>query len=203
MSRLLGILASAIAIGFGLLTVVGLLTGGGVLGSFTDLILQLVVITAGVTLIIGILNLLGVHLGRLAQRGRGAPYSFVLVASFLLVIGLWLLDRDNENMLLLETVQLSVESALAALLVFALVYGAYRLMRRRVSTARVLFTLAVLVVLLGALPLPEVSFLGQVREWLLNVPVSAGARGLLLGIALATVVTGVRVLIGQEQAYRE
>jgi hypothetical protein len=202
-SRLLGILASAIAIGFGLLTVVGLLNGDGVLGNFTNLILQLVVITAAVTLFIGILNLLGVHLGRLVRRGRGAPYSFVMVASFLLVIGLWLLDRDNENMVLLETVQLSVESALSALLVFALVYGAYRLMRRRVSAARVLFTLVVLIVLLGALPLPEVSFLGQVREWLLNVPVSAGARGLLLGIALATVVTGVRVLIGQEQSYRE
>jgi hypothetical protein len=202
-SRLLGILAATIAIGFGLLTVVGLLAGDGIFGTFTNLLLQLVVITAAVTLLIGLLNLLGVHLGRLVRRGRGAPYSFVLVASFLLVIGLWLLDRDNENMLLLETVQLSVESALAALLVFALVFGAYRLMRRRVSTARVLFTLAVLIVLLGALPLPEVGFLGQVREWLLNVPVSAGARGLLLGIALATVVTGVRVLIGQEQAYRE
>jgi hypothetical protein len=42
-----------------------------------------------------------------------------------------------------------------------------------------------------------------VRDWLLAVPVSAGARGILLGIALATVVTGVRVLIGQDRSYRD
>jgi hypothetical protein len=35
------------------------------------------------------------------------------------------------------------------------------------------------------------------------VPVSAGARGILLGIALATVVIGVRALIGQDRSYRD
>ena len=36
----------------------------------------------------------------------------------------------------------------------------------------------------------------------MTVPVSAGARGMLLGIALATVVTGLRVLLGQDRSYR-
>jgi hypothetical protein len=34
-------------------------------------------------------------------------------------------------------------------------------------------------------------------------PFSAGGRGILLGIALATLVTGVRVLIGQDRSYGE
>jgi len=38
---------------------------------------------------------------------------------------------------------------------------------------------------------------------MLSVPVSAGARGILLGIALAITVAGVRVLIGQDRSYRE
>ena len=76
-------------------------------------------------------------------------------------------------------------------------------MRRRVTWARVLFTVVLLVILVGALPLPQVEFFRQIRDWLMAVPVSAGARGILLGIALATVVTGVRVLIGQDRSYRE
>jgi hypothetical protein len=126
-----------------------------------------------------------------------------LIASLVVVIALWLIGGDDANRALLESAQLSVESALAALLVFALVYGAYRLMRRRVTWGAVLFTLALLIVLVGALPLAEVGGIAQIRAWLLAVPVSAGARGLLLGIALATVVAGVRVLTGQDLTYRE
>jgi hypothetical protein len=78
-------------------------------------------------------------------------------------------------------------------------------MRRRVTWPHVIFTLVLLVVLLGALPLPGggLSLLAATRNWLLAVPVSAGMRGILLGIALATVVAGVRVLIGQDRSYRE
>jgi hypothetical protein len=77
------------------------------------------------------------------------------------------------------------------------------MMRRRVTWSAVLFTLALLVILVGALPLAQVGWLTQFRNWLLAIPVSAGARGILLGIALATVVTAVRVLIGQDRSYRE
>ena len=127
----------------------------------------------------------------------------VLLVSALVVIILRLIGADEANMAVLEGVQVSVESALAALLLFALVYGAYRLMRQRVTWAGTLFTLVLVIVLLGALPLPEAGAVAQIRAWLLAVPVSAGARGILLGIALATVVTGIRVLIGQERSYRE
>ncbi len=99
--------------------------------------------------------------------------------------------------------QVSVELALAGLVVFALVYGAFRLLRRRVTWSGVLFIIALLIVLIGALPLAQITLLRDVRDWLMAVPVSAGARGILLGIALATVVTGVRVLIGQDRSYRE
>jgi hypothetical protein len=45
--------------------------------------------------------------------------------------------------------------------------------------------------------------LDSVRAWMLQVPASAGARGLLIGIALGSLVTAVRVIIGQDRAYRE
>jgi hypothetical protein len=201
MSRLLSLLSSIIAIGIGIAVLVGLLSGS--FAGITNLLLRLAVITVAVTILIGIINLLGVHLRRILGRQRGWVYSIALVLSALLVLALWLTGSNTENMALLEGVQVSIESALAGLLLFALVYGAYRLMRQRVTWAAMLFTVALIIILIGAVPLREVGALAQIRTWLLAVPVSAGARGILLGIALATVVTGVRVLIGQERSYRE
>jgi len=40
-----------------------------------------------------------------------------------------------------------------------------------------------------------------VRSWLAQVPAIAGARGLLLGVALGTVATGIRILIGVDRPY--
>jgi hypothetical protein len=203
MSRLLSLLSSVIAIGIGIVTLIGLLAGVGFLAGPTNLFLQLTVITVAITLLIGIINLLGVHLRRIISRKGGWVYSIPLVLSAVLVIGLWLSGSDETNMALLEGVQVSIESALAGLLLFALVYGAYRLMHRRVTWTATLFTLVLIIILIGALPLAQVGALAQIRAWLLAVPVSAGARGILLGITLATIVTGIRVLIGQERSYRD
>ncbi len=203
MARLGSALATAIAIGFGLLTVWGLLAGEGAVFTITNNLLQLTVITVAVTILLGILNLFSVHLRRIFRGARGWFYSLALLISAGAVLVLWLLGYQDTNNMLLNTVELSVESALAGLVVFALVYGAYRMMRRRVTWGSILFTVVLLVILIGALPLPQVALLADVRNWLLAVPVSAGARGILLGIALATVVTGVRVLIGQDRSYRE
>jgi hypothetical protein len=211
MGRLIAAVSSAIAIGFGLLTLVGLLSGGeGVFAAVTDVFLQLVVITIAITVIIGIINLLTVHIGRITRRSGGWGYSLVLVICTLGVLLLAVLERANvlagtpsTTTVLLETVQVSIESALAGLVLFALVYGAYRLMRRKVTWSALLFTFVLLILLVGALPLPGLNLIISIRDWLLAVPVSAGARGILLGIALATVVTGVRVLIGQDRSYRE
>jgi hypothetical protein len=206
--RLIAVLASAIAIGFGIFTILGLSSTDAILAGPTTIFLQFVVITVAVTVLIGVLNLLLVHLGRIRRRQGGWGYSVVLIVSTLGVIILTILERANIlqgqpsiTTLLLEDVQVSIESALAGLLLFTLVYGAYRTMRSRISGWGLLFTVALILTLAGALP--GITILKDIRDWLMDVPVSAGARGILLGIALATVVAGVRVLTGQERAYRE
>lgn len=211
--RLGAALASALTVSVGFITVLGLLIGDD-LGALSDVaqslrlreaanvLLEIVTITIALALLIGIVNLVLVHLGRLAGRQRGAPYSLVLLASFGLVVGLYAF-QPADSLILLETVQLSVEAALAALVLFALVYGAYRMMRQRVSWSGSLFVLVVLVMLAGALPFSGIEPVQELRDWLLDIPVSAGARGLLLGIALATLVMGLRVLVGIDRSYRE
>ncbi|MCY4525407.1 MAG: hypothetical protein OXB89_02260 [Anaerolineaceae bacterium] len=172
-------------------------------------LLQVFSISVAVSIMIGILNLLLVHLRRSGRRETGCGYSFVLFLSAATVIGLTYLERENLlttgaewRVLLLEQVQVTVESSLAGLLLFGLVYGAWRVMALRVNGWGSLFVLTVLLVLGAALPLPELAPLVPLRDWLLAVPVNAGARGILLGIALATIVVGARVLIGQDRSLR-
>ncbi len=203
MRRLIATLSTAIAMSFGIVTLWGLLAGGGVVTSLANILLQLVLLTVAVSILIGIINLFGVHFGRIRYREGNWGYSIIVILTAALVIALWLFNADDANMILLENAQVAVESALAGLVLFALVFGAYRLMRRRVTWGGILFTVSLLIILIGALPLRETAFIADARAWLLAVPVSAGARGILLGIALATIVTGVRVLIGQDRSYRE
>ena len=162
-----------------------------------SVLVRLVTITIAFTVIIGISNLLYVHLGRLARRRF---YSLVLILSFAGTIYWYAANRGDTS--LLEAVQVPIESSLASLLFLSLVYGGATVLRKRRDGWSLLFISVVLAVLLGTLPLANLAPLRQWSNWLMTVPVSAGARGMLLGIALATVVTGLRVLLGQDRSYR-
>ena len=97
-----------------------------------------------------------------------------------------------------------MEVSLLAVLAIILVYAGARLLARRPHWSTILFLVTVLLVLLGSVPLlfiGEVAPLSAVRSWLTQVPAVAGARGLLLGVALGTVATGLRILIGVDRPY--
>jgi hypothetical protein len=103
-----------------------------------------------------------------------------------------------------NSIQVPVEISLLAVLAFVLVYAVARLLTRRPKWYTILFLVSVVLVLLGSAPLfivGEVSMLSSLRGWLVHVPAVAGARGLLLGVALGTVATGLRILIGIDRPY--
>src|SRR5262245_29481138 len=110
MARLGSALATAIVIVVGIITFMGLTAATGmglystlVFGlrfpSIADLFLQLTVITVALTVLIGIFNLVVIHLGRVV--GRGKPFSqrinsLVLVISAIGVIVLGTLERTGS-----------------------------------------------------------------------------------------------------------
>lgn len=213
--RLSAALTSFIAFAVGIITLLSLLlgnnpdfftqfgTGDGannlatLIGLPASIFVRLVSITIAVTIIIGIFNLLRVHIGRLA---KGALYSLILLLSFAGTLAWYVINNGDTS--LLEAVQVPIESSLAGLLFFSLVYGGARIMRVRPNRWSILFISVMVIVLLGTLPLQTINPIRQASDWLMTVPVSGGARGILLGIAVATVVTGIRVLVGQDRSYR-
>ena len=162
-----------------------------------DVLLRLVVIVVALSIVIGIANLLYVHIGRLTRRNY---YSAVLLASFAFTL-YWIIAYEGDTSLL-AAVQVPIESALAALLFMSLVLGGARVMQKRADVWGLLFVVVVVVVLLGSLSLAELTPVKIFASWLLAVPVTAGARGILLGIALGTVVVGLRAVLGLDRSYR-
>ena len=169
----------------------------GLLALPAAVLLRLVALTVAVTIVIGIANLLHVHVGRGLRRQF---YSIVMLASFAFTI-YWYLTRGGDTTLL-AAVQVPIESTLAALLFLSMVQGGARILKKRADIWGLLFLTVMVIVLLGTLPLPSLAPLREWSDWLMDIPVSAGARAILLGIALATVVAGVRITLGQDRSYR-
>lgn len=197
-----------------LLTALGLLAeDGSVIAIVVDGLIQIAAVVAAFGVLVGVLNLLVfVHLRRLLGGQSGALYSFALIATTAFVVSVYIADQsdlwggnlEGEQLSprLFEVTQVTLESALAGIVLFALVYGAYRLMRRRFNWSYLFFLAAMLIALTGWLPMEDFETVGEWRDWLLRVPVTAGTRGLLLGVALGTVALGIRLILAQERFYQ-
>jgi hypothetical protein len=68
-----------------------------------------------------------------------------------------------------------------------------------------LFAAAAVVVLVGSVPFTQIisPLIPETKEWIVNVPALAGVRGILLGVSLGIIATGLRVLTGLDRPYSE
>ena len=174
--------------------------------------LQWAIFLAAFAMLVGILNLVSVHLKKISTRQRGAAYSAVLLLALVLTLILVSLDLATGSngpagfwsLWLFNSIQIPIEISLLALLAIVLALTAARMLGRRPNTFTVIFLLTVVIVLLGAAPLylvGEVLPLNTLRGWATNLLAVGGARGLLLGVALGTIATGLRVLMGADRPY--
>ncbi len=184
--------------------IIGGTSGSLPTGLLARFFIRLAVVTLALSVIIGIINLVMVNIQRTLYGTTISAKinSAVVVVAFLFGLVAPVVS-PNFGDFLLEEVQTPIESALAALIFFALVYGAFRILKRKITASAILFVLTIELVLIGALPGEAFTPVRQLTDWLFNVPVNAGARGILLGIAIATLMTGLRVLIGQDRSYGE
>jgi len=209
------ILPAAIAIGVGLVVLMSYFIDSTALSGARVALVDWAVTLAGLAVLAGVLNLLLAHLRKIQDGKKGWVYSLLLVATVILVAFLGqaeaIIPALSETAIsprALTDVAFSgilfpAQAALGGLVAIFLIYAAVRLLRTRPTFWNVGFLLVVLVVLVGWLPLTLARPVGALREWLITVPASAGARGILIGIALATVVVGVRVLMGIERPYKD
>jgi hypothetical protein len=204
------VVSTALAISSGLIVLTGYFFRQSSTGQATllsDLRLTLLnwaIILAGFAVFIGIFNLFQVHLKKIQKKQKGSFYSLLLILSLAVTFVLGLI-KPSQLETIFTTVQLPVEASLMAILAVTLTYASIRLLRRRLNLLSVVFIVTAVLILFATAPLP---FIGNVpvlsdtvRLFFAQVLAAAGARGILLGVALGTLTTGIRILFGADRPY--
>jgi hypothetical protein len=164
------------------------------------LLLEWAVILGGVALLLGVFNVLWVHLRRIQRGQAGWSGSLLLVVTLIAVVVAGLSTSAGDRAPLMEWTYdaLIVPGAatLFALAIFFLTAAIFHHVRvGRPGGAWVLLGLVLVVVAqtpaARALLAPESQ---AWVEWLIDAPVTATVRGLLLGTALGLLVVSLRLV---------
>jgi hypothetical protein len=211
-------IATAIAIAFGLIVLLGYFIPAetGIAGLDNMLIIRTWVVNWAVTLagfatLVAILGLVGAHWRKLRARRNADRYSLFVLAGFLVTVVFGVLAYGFQGAAgvmafqqVVTAVQVPVEASLMAVLAVVLTLASFRLFQRRRGILPVVFVISTLVYLLwnsgilaGQANLP---FAGDFLAAMQYLPV-AGGRGILLGIALGSLMAGLRILFGADRPY--
>lgn len=205
--RFRNVLLTSIAAGAGLLTLLGYFIPVPVLLAVRMQLVSWATLLAAVAVLIGAYSLVRAHLLNFMSFKTGGAYSLIAVLGFaaMLIAGIVTpLTGIPASAFLLDHVVLAGATALSALLLFVLVMAAARVMRRPPSLLSVAFLISLVIALIGLAPtvtgMPDLGFAG-LGDWLAQVPAVAGGRGLLIGISLGVIATGLRVLLAIDRPY--
>ena len=201
------VVATAIAISVGLFILVGTLLPFQLLIPVRLELLRWAVIISSAAVMVGLVNLLNVHFQKVRRREKNSIYSAILILSmtFTLALGVVFGPNGKWTQALFEGVIFPVEASLMALLAVTLIYASVRLLRRRTDLMSIVFVSAAALTIFASISLPfigEIPLLGDVvRPWLTSTLAAGGARGLLLGVALGALTTGLRVLFAFDRPF--
>ncbi len=164
------------------------------------------VILFGVAMIIGVFNLLAVHWRKLSRDEGRDPYSFILLAAFVLTLvsGLFMSPSDLRFQNIILSIMRPIQISLVAVLTFGLAAAGIKLLGRNLNLMSVMFIISTVLFLflntdLG-MSLTRLPFLDVLVPFIKTIPL-AGARGLIIGISLGSILTGLRIVLGMERPY--
>lgn len=196
-------LSIAVAIITGLILLIDYFVPNPLLDAAGQKILEGIMVLGVFALFLGILNLMAVHLRRIQkeakERGLSVVLLLALVATF--VIGVvW--PSTGALGWVFDNVYFPLQSSMAALLAFMIITVAFRALNLR-SVHSTILLISSIVMLLAQLPFSaSISpLMPLMRDWLIAVPITAAMRGILLGTALGTIATSLRILMAVDKPY--
>ena len=176
------------------------------LAGVQTLLLNWAILLAGVAALVGIFNLISVHTNKIRSGERGSIYSALLIIALVATFffGIILRPQHEVMQVVLNGIIIPTEAALMGLLTISLLYAAIRLLRRRTDMMGIVFLATAVVLFLGSATLPfgDIPVIGTlVRPWVSQILALGGARGILIGVSLGALTTGLRVLFGIDRPY--
>lgn len=173
-------------------------------------------VVSAFALALGIGSLLKVHSDRIKQRRENWQFSYILIISFFVSAGIGLFGGvEGEGILPthigsfqfdMQTLYMGIivplGSTMFALLAFFMASASYRAFRAR-STESTLLLTAAFIVMLGVLPLGDKisPYLPSFAQWIMDIPNVAAKRGITFGIALGSLATSLKIILGIERSW--
>jgi hypothetical protein len=182
-------------------------------------------IIAAFAFVLGGASLIGRHARKIRRRASGYGYSMVCIVAFGITLAAGLLKLGNPTGIggdvtargsvfawIVRYVFGPADSGLFALLAFFIASAAFRAFRVRNRESTIMLVTAFLLLLgrtfLGGLVtswLPdrlEAFELPNVIPWIMSVPLKAGSRAILIGVAVGAIATSLRIILGIDRPYR-
>lgn len=196
-----------IAVAVGVPVLLGYFIPAPALLAVRSLLVSWAILVGAFAVFVGALNLAQVHFLKVSRRDRSWIYSLLLLISMLatILLGFVFGITDPIMQAVVQAVIFPVEASLMAVLSVTLAYAAIRLLRRRTDLMTIVFLASAVFMLAVGLALPFIGQLPIVGDmlgpWFSSVFVAGGARGILLGVALGALTTGLRVLFAMDRPY--
>jgi len=175
-------------------------------------------IMAGFAFLLGLFSLFFSHFRKINRKVDGWGYSLFVFVGFLAMV-IPAIASHGKQMVGSDLTGLgwgyrflfnALSGTMFSVLAFYIVSTAYRAFRIKSAQAGVLFA-AALVLMLGKVPLGQMMWdkalgwthigVSQIVQWLMDVPVVAGKRGILMGLAIGGIVTALKIVFGIERQY--
>jgi len=195
--------SAAVAIALGFIVLTSLVLPG--LAALRNQILNWAMLLTAIALLLGLENLFQVHLQKV-RTGDKATFSLILLVAMIatFIVTLWEGSQGQLANWIFSNIQLPVETSLMAVLAISLTLAAARIMQQRKDRMSLVFLVTLFVLLLSAGPLFGIEFpmFTKTIGPYVNNFLSVGAlRGLLIGVSLGTLATGLRILLGSDRPY--
>ncbi|MBN1874918.1 MAG: hypothetical protein JXA33_11865 [Anaerolineae bacterium] len=199
-------LPTAIAIGCGLVVLMGLLIPVDLLVASRQFLLQWAIVLGGFAFILAYFSLLKVHITRLVKEPKQKTTSMIVILTALAGFGVvvWQGTNGEWPKYLLKYVMIPGESTLLALTAVTLLLAGMRILQVRRSGGTIAFVLIAVLALAITVPYAGVGLeiMQLIKTWI-HVPAIAGMRGLLMGVALGTTLTGLRIIFGADRPHSD
>ncbi len=162
------------------------------------------IVISAFALVVSSLNLLMLHL-RSVVSGKKVFNSAALIISFVLIVLCGLTGTGTSSpqfRFVFDNLFVPLGVTFYAMNVFYLASASYRAFRAK-SFEALLLLLAGVIIMLGNAPAAEFVTNGFVKlsAWIMKVPNVAATRGILIGSAIGTILTGMRIILGLDRSY--
>lgn len=159
------------------------------------------ILLSAFALLLGTLNVAGVHIRRVVAGHPGWAQSLLLILALAVVLVVGLLSptgiRSPLVELIFDTIIAPGQATLFALLAFFMATAAYRYLRIG-RTGGIWLLAGALLVFVAQMPITNAMLpaaISSLVDWWIDVPAMAALRGALLGSGMALLIIAIRFLL--------